>query len=281
LDVYEKNGDEPLRLLYTDSTACSDHFLAGDRLYGLSLFPTAKVASVRMWDISDPSTPLLLPDSLEAPYPCRLLGETGFLYLVQTDRVRTYMHDEHGKPVLQTVCVEREADGRTKFPSSISIHNGFLTQIYYDTLEVYHVWWGDSTTRYGTTLPPYSKTISTASGVVSIAYNYGLKTYKYPAVEWVQGDYLSYPVTHQLLSLYPNPFNSTTRIAYDLPIGGNMSLTVYDLSGREVARLVDSVQPAGRHSVVWKAGDVPAGVYLVKMTGGTGVTVVKKVVLVK
>jgi len=79
---------------------------------------------------------------------------------------------------------------------------------------------------------------------------------------------------------YPNPFNSSTRIAYDLPAGGMVSLTVYDLSGREVAWLVEGDMPAGRHSAVWEAGNVPAGVYLVKLSN-KDITTVRKVVLLK
>ncbi len=85
------------------------------------------------------------------------------------------------------------------------------------------------------------------------------------------------------LALYPpapNPFNSTTTISYSLPAAGAVSLTVYDLSGREVARLADGVMQAGTHEAVWVADGVSSGVYVVCLDAG-GVPMREKVVLVK
>ncbi len=76
------------------------------------------------------------------------------------------------------------------------------------------------------------------------------------------------PTTPTKLALFPpapNPFNSTTTIGYSLPAPGAASLTVYDLSGREVARLVDGVKAAGTHEAVWVADGMASGVYLVRL----------------
>jgi len=65
---------------------------------------------------------------------------------------------------------------------------------------------------------------------------------------------------------FPNPFNSTTTIDYSLPVAGAVSLAVYNLSGREVARIADGVvMPAGQHEAVWAADGMSSGVYVVKL----------------
>ena len=58
----------------------------------------------------------------------------------------------------------------------------------------------------------------------------------------------------------PNPFNPTT-IAYSLLQAEQVRLSVYDVLGREVRRLVDRDQAAGRHEVVFEAGTLPSGTY--------------------
>ncbi len=88
------------------------------------------------------------------------------------------------------------------------------------------------------------------------------------------------PSAFVLSSPFPNPFNSTTTIGYSLPAAGAVSLTVYDLSGREVARLADGVKPAGTHEAVWVAGGISSGVYVVRLVAG-GVSAREKVVLVR
>jgi len=81
------------------------------------------------------------------------------------------------------------------------------------------------------------------------------------------------------LKNYPNPFNPSTTIEFSVPQSGLVILTVYDLLGREVTRLVDSWHEAGRHSVDWIARDVPSGLYFVRMESGSFSQVRKGVVL--
>ncbi len=87
------------------------------------------------------------------------------------------------------------------------------------------------------------------------------------------------PTEPRLYTAYPNPFNSTTTIGYSLLVAGNVSLAVYDLSGREMARLADGVKVAGTHEAVWVADGVSSGVYVVKLDAG-GVVMRETVVLV-
>ncbi|MDO9577346.1 MAG: FlgD immunoglobulin-like domain containing protein [Candidatus Cloacimonadales bacterium] len=72
-------------------------------------------------------------------------------------------------------------------------------------------------------------------------------------------------------SNYPNPFNPTTTISYDLPSDGKIELTIFNMKGQIVKNLVSGTQPAGNYSVNWdgknEAGDqVSSGVYFYQIT---------------
>jgi hypothetical protein len=88
-------------------------------------------------------------------------------------------------------------------------------------------------------------------------------------------DLTELPLNFALHGNYPNPFNPTTTIKYDLATESMASLVVYNLLGQEVVTLVNSVQPAGYHSVVWngqtKYGTpVSSGVYLMRLNTDKG-----------
>jgi len=67
---------------------------------------------------------------------------------------------------------------------------------------------------------------------------------------------------------YPNPFNPTTSINYNLPEGGFVSMKVYDVMGREVAKLVDGYRDAGIHHVGWDASGMASGIYFYVLNVG-------------
>jgi hypothetical protein len=79
---------------------------------------------------------------------------------------------------------------------------------------------------------------------------------------------------------YPNPFNPTTTIRYDVKTTGFVSLKVFDVLGREVATLVNGTVAAGSYSTVWNAGELPSGVYLCRMDA-TNFTQTKKLMMLK
>lgn len=71
----------------------------------------------------------------------------------------------------------------------------------------------------------------------------------------------SIPFDYKLHDAYPNPFNPVTNIAYSLPKETKVKIAVYDLLGREVAKLVDEVVGAGEHNITWNAVDFASGTY--------------------
>src|SRR5690606_20394484 len=76
------------------------------------------------------------------------------------------------------------------------------------------------------------------------------------------------PTRTALLPAYPNPFNPTATVPFELAEAGAVRLSVYDLLGREVARLVDGRAEAGRHTAVFDASALPSGTYLVRFEAG-------------
>lgn len=70
---------------------------------------------------------------------------------------------------------------------------------------------------------------------------------------------------------YPNPFNPTTVIRYQLPEAGFVSIKVYNLLSQEVASLVEEVKGAGIHTVNFNAGNLPSGIYIARLQAGSKV----------
>ncbi len=73
---------------------------------------------------------------------------------------------------------------------------------------------------------------------------------------------------HSLLSVYPNPFNPATLISIDISEYCDLSLRIYDITGREVDILYDGPISQGTHSYKWDALEFSSGIYIVKMSSG-------------
>ncbi|NIO27667.1 MAG: T9SS type A sorting domain-containing protein [Candidatus Latescibacteria bacterium] len=78
----------------------------------------------------------------------------------------------------------------------------------------------------------------------------------------------------------PNPFNPVTRIAYWLPRAGYARLSIYDVAGRLVARLVEGEQQYGKHIVDWDASGLASGTYFLRLEVG-GESKVRRLTLIK
>jgi len=80
-------------------------------------------------------------------------------------------------------------------------------------------------------------------------------------------------------AIYPNPFNATTRISYEVPSASKVKLAVYDVLGREVAVLVDGMQTAGTQNVTFNGANLASGVYFVRLSGTWGASTHKMLLL--
>lgn len=88
------------------------------------------------------------------------------------------------------------------------------------------------------------------------------------------------PTTLMLYQNYPNPFNPSTSIRFDLPMRSSVRLSVYNLLGQEVLRLVDNEMEAGVHTVSVDASRLASGMYIYRLMAA-GVTISKKMSVMK
>lgn len=88
------------------------------------------------------------------------------------------------------------------------------------------------------------------------------------------------PEEFALHAAYPNPFNPSATIAYELKEAANVRLVVYDISGRIVATLVDGWVSGGAHQAVFTADNLSSGIYFCHLTAGN-FSDTKKMVLMK
>lgn len=85
--------------------------------------------------------------------------------------------------------------------------------------------------------------------------------------------------TELSLSVYPNPGNSAFRLSYVLARNSNATLNVFDVTGREVATLVNEAQSAGEHIVSWNASAQASGIYFAALEAANSRTVSKLVLM--
>ena len=90
----------------------------------------------------------------------------------------------------------------------------------------------------------------------------------------------TFPITFNLQQNYPNPFNPTTTIEFNIPKSSRVKLILYDIVGREVARLVNEQLNAGSYQVKWDAAVVPSGIYLYQIQAEQ-FTETKKMILLR
>ena len=79
---------------------------------------------------------------------------------------------------------------------------------------------------------------------------------------------------------FPNPFNPSTVISYQLPISGKVSIKVYDILGREIVTLINEEKPAGNYKVEFDGTALPSGIYFYRLQAGEFVEA-KKMILLK
>jgi hypothetical protein len=77
----------------------------------------------------------------------------------------------------------------------------------------------------------------------------------------------SKPREYALHQNFPNPFNPTTSIVYDVPTTSHITLAIFDLLGRQVAVLTDDIRQPGRYETAFSATDLATGVYLYRLQG--------------
>ena len=88
------------------------------------------------------------------------------------------------------------------------------------------------------------------------------------------------PTIFALCNAWPNPFNPTTTLSFELRAASFVNLGVYNVSGRLVETLVDGFRDAGSYDVSWDAAGLPSGIYCARLVAGSS-GAVQKIVLMK
>ena len=125
--------------------------------------------------------------------------------------------------------------------------------------------------------------IAVAVGKDSVSMNAAIDeaTARYNAYTSVENEKQIASITdYALYQNYPNAFNPSTQISYDLPKATNVTLTVYNILGNKVAELVNGYNDAGRHTVNFDASKLSSGVYFYTLNAG-GKIVTNKMILSK
>ncbi len=115
--------------------------------------------------------------------------------------------------------------------------------------------------------------------ISDVDYSGRLTILKSVTVQLVDNGLSGLPNAYALNKAYPNPFNATTTISYELPKSSVVTISVYDINGRFIEELVNENKDAGSHTVRWDASSVSSGVYLYRLVTSEFVSVNKCILL--
>jgi len=122
--------------------------------------------------------------------------------------------------------------------------------------------------------------VGTIIGPIGFDEVYGLAIIGDISTGIEQGTMTALPTSFELRQNFPNPFNPTTAIRYQLPADSFVDLSIFNLLGQKVATLVTERQPAGDYNVEWDASGLASGVYLYRLEAGEFVQT-KKLILMR
>jgi hypothetical protein len=94
------------------------------------------------------------------------------------------------------------------------------------------------------------------------------------------GNEMTTPTSFELLQNYPNPFNSQTVISFELQEPIHTNVEIFDITGAKIATLIDDDLSAGKHSLIWDAGEYSSGLYFYRLTADEN-RQIKKMLLIK
>jgi len=118
------------------------------------------------------------------------------------------------------------------------------------------------------------------NGLVYVADRTNLGIYDCSEAMGVSSDFIRHPLSF-ILSAFPNPFNASAVVHYQLPSLGWVDLSLHDIGGRLVKTLHSGWQIAGEHRVLVNASSLAAGEYLLVLTDGRGQSEARNMVMVK
>jgi hypothetical protein len=139
---------------------------------------------------------------------------------------------------------------------------------------------GGETRGFSTYFPLAPNTFSpTIDQSRSLSMWFGIEAFGIGAATAAPGEAAGIPFENRLEQNFPNPFNPTTVIRYQLSAVKTVKLCVYDLLGREVAVLVNERKPAGRYEARVDGAGLSSGVYIYRLIAGNYVETRRMVLL--
>jgi len=138
----------------------------------------------------------------------------------------------------------------------------------------------DVKTRFGSSLDQGLMAALTTANDISVANFSSNREAAQKVKGEVKVDNANTAVKEYGIDNYPNPFNPTTTIAYQLPKDGRVTIKIFDAIGREVVTLVDEFKPSGIYSVQFDASHLASGIYFYSLKSGD-YNAVKKMSLIK
>ncbi len=252
-------------------------------IHGELLFAARRSGGLGIYDITTPAAPVLV-GSYEASQATGVLVDVQLVYLTTVDEGLILIDTWNpADPMLITYMdAPRFMNKLIKFGDNLYAHdNGYMT--------IYAVHNSSQLTFLGAVSAPDD--IGGFAGfpdfIVGASGNSGLSFFAYQCdeVTAVPGT----PAETQFgpeLAAWPNPFNPHTTLSFSLPAAGNISLDLFDVSGRLVRHLAGGAYSAGEHFTVWQGLDdagkpVASGVYFSRLSLEDGAVTGGKLVLVR
>jgi hypothetical protein len=158
-----------------------------------------------------------------------------------------------------------QAADSTKWPAGIK-YDPDSTGVHIYSLGV-HEHWNNAADK------KYTRNLRTGNGIE-------LKSVEQGTTTGVANQEIRVPEYFTLYQNYPNPFNPTTNITYSIPTNSKVVIKIYNITGREVETIENSVRSAGTYTITFDAKQMASGVYFYKLTANNH-SAAKKFVLMK
>jgi len=144
---------------------------------------------------------------------------------------------------------------------------------------------GNTFIAWGGTIPTVTEVTPEGSVVFEAAYPTGVLTYRAYKFDWntpvaIYEGNIIIPASYKLHQNYPNPFNPNTKIAYDIPKASNVEISVFDITGKELIKLVLAYLQPGSYTASFDAANLSSGIYIYRLIAGE-FTASKKMILLK
>jgi hypothetical protein len=187
---------------------------------------------------------------------------------VSANRFEEYAADPHDAPTIHVATTNNAI-----LRDNLFLNTGWALRSDVSALDADSNWWGDASGPYHATQNPGGLG-DTIVGNADFTPWYGDTSFL------SVGDQINVPhPSSYVLCSYPNPFNPTTQIRFDLPQAALVNLTIFDVLGRKVETLLNDTRSAGSHHIVWNAENQAAGIYFARMRAGDYIRTTKLLLL--